>query len=947
MRLGTRLRQERLRRHLSQEALAEALGISPRSIRRWEQDQAVPQGYARLHLSRFFDLSPEDFFEHPEIQAPPALLWNVPFPRNPCFTGREEILQTLHALLTTAQPVALTQVTALSGLGGIGKTQVAIEYAYRYAQEYRASFWLAAETAESLMTSLQQIAEQLKLPECQAAEQSQMIAAVQRWLATHPGWLLIGDNVEDFDLLRTVLPPVQQECSLLTTRHQALGTFAESLELRPMNGEEGVTLLLRRAKLLNGFAPGAVLSQKEILRANPAVAELVMFLDGLPLALDQAGAYIEETGCGVAEYLQQCHHQREQILARRGAHERAHPHSVTMTLRLSVEQIERASPATADLLRLCAFLHPESIPEELFVTVASHLGPVLGPVIADPYQFNLALAALRSASLVTRHPEMRTLSIHRLVQAVLQDQMEPAETFVWSKRAVQAIQATFPEVTYEVWRRCERLLPHVLMCAATIPDQAGGQELAEMVRKAADYLRQRAQYEQAEPLYQRALRIQEYAVGSDHPQVAAPLYGLAKLYSNQGKYEQAEPLFQRALRIREQGLGLEHPQVAHVLNSLGLLYTEQGRYEQAEPLFQRALRAWEQTLGPEHPDVPLVLNNLAEIAREQGRYEQAEPLYERALRIWEQALGSEHQLVAFPLNNLAEIAREQGKYEQAEPLYERALRIWDQALGPEHPNVANALDGLAETARKWGKYEQAEPLFQRALQIREQHLVSNHPVIAVTLHHLATLYQEQGKYEQAEPLYQQALHIRKQQLGPEHPETATTLSGLAGLYQRQGKERQAEPLYQRALAICEQRLGPTHPKTVEIRSKYRCLLEQRRSAPKDRGEEPPEPAHPLHASACQKTDDSHVSAEAAQAVGQQEADPFQGFLAACCELHPRAWCRASELWQAYECWVKETQERYPLSRRACIEHLKMRGCCAHRTKAARIWLGIAVVKKEV
>ncbi|GHO97453.1 hypothetical protein KSF_075010 [Reticulibacter mediterranei] len=236
LRFGARVRQQRLRLHLSQEALAEALGISARSIRRWEQEQAIPQVAIRLQLSRFFGLHPEDLFESVEEQEP--ALWGVPYPRNQIFIGRDAILHTLHARLKGSQLVALTQSSAITGLGGIGKTQVAIEYAYRYRHEYNTILWLAAETTESLMNSLQQMVDLLQQPQFQQKEQAQIVKAVQNWLGTHSEWLLICDNVEDLNLLQAVLPPLRQGAMLLTTRRQALGPLAELLELPAMDESE-------------------------------------------------------------------------------------------------------------------------------------------------------------------------------------------------------------------------------------------------------------------------------------------------------------------------------------------------------------------------------------------------------------------------------------------------------------------------------------------------------------------------------------------------------------------------------------------------------------------------------------------------------------------------------------------------------------------------------------
>src|SRR5216684_1422850 len=693
MRLGERLRQERLRRHLSQEALAEALGASPKSISRWEHDQVVPQAYVRLQLCRFFGLPPEHLFGDSEAQALPTRLWVVPSPRNPFFTGREELLQQIHTSLCVDHPAALGPSCALHGLGGIGKTHLALEYAYRHAPEYAAVFWITAESAKTILTSFLTIAAMLQLPDQQEADQQRIIVAVQRWLTTHSGWLLIWDNLEEMEFLQRFLPPASRGAVLITTQRQALGTLAQGLELPTMTPEEGMLLLLRRAKVLSPQVMSEQMHQLAV--SNPteyaAARELVTVMGGLPLALDQAGAYIEETGCNLSDYLQRYESQRAQLLERRGTPGGDHPHSVASTFRLSSQRVERDHPAAAEVLRLCAFLYAEAIPEELFVAEGFQHEAVEEPVAADSYQLDLTIAALRTFSLVQRHPETRTLSIHRLVQAVIREEMSEHEREMWQQRMLRLLDALFPEVTYEAWRQCERLLPHVLMCATTIPDHGGNQELLKVLRKAADYLRERAQYEQAEPLYQRALRIWKQTLGPEHPKVAYPLHNLALLYFKQGEYEQAEPLYQRALAIDEQAYGPQHPDVAYPLYNLANLYVAQGKYEQAEPLYRRALRIWEQALGPEHPQVAYPLSGLATLYREQGSYEQAEPLYQRALAIREQHLGQQHRETAKSLADLGRLYEKRGNDEQAMSVLQRACSTFEQLLGRAHPETTKAM----------------------------------------------------------------------------------------------------------------------------------------------------------------------------------------------------------------------------------------------------------------
>lgn len=786
---GQRLRRGRLAMNWSQERLAEALETSVMTVRRWEHDVVLPQPRFREQLCRLFQRSNEELFgaaiSAREDTAARPVLWTVPHPQNPYFVGRESILVAIHTLLASTQPVAQARAVALTGLGGVGKTQTVIEYACRYASAYAGGvFWLAAEAAESLTTSLQQIADLLQLPESQAAGQSQMVTAVQRWFTTHQGWLLIGDNVEDLDLLQTVLPPARHGSLLLTTRGQTLGTLAELVELPPMSDEEGALLVLRRSRRLgmiaqSEFGPITLPDDLETARTT----ELVRLLDGLPLALDQAGGYIEETGCGVTDYLQRYYGQRKRLLARRGVHAGAHPASVTATLQLSVQWIEREHPAAVELLRLCAFLHSEAIPEELLVTGGPQLGPVLGPVLADLYQFDLTLAALRKASLVTRHPKTRTLAVHRLVQVVLQDQMEPATLQLWGQRAIGIVAAAFPSVEFAYWSHCERYLAHALVCVPLI-EQYGSDQPAggELLWKAGSYLMARGRYEEAQPLLVQAVASAERLYGPDHPALLPRLLSRAELCWRQEEHAHAEQLLQRALTLGEQHLSPIHPQLAEVLRDLAKVYRQQNKDEQAESVYRRALRIQERQLGSEYPETVAVLSHLATVYQYQG------------------------------------------KYERAEPLYQRALRLQEQQSGPGHPQITELLNALATLYCLQGKYEQAEQLYRRALRIQEQQVRSDHPETAVVLGNLADLYRQQGRYAQAEPLYVQALHIREQHVGSEHPEVVAVLGQLASFYHEQGHLEQAENFYQRALAIGEQ--GPASPTLEKIRADSARLKQQ-------------------------------------------------------------------------------------------------------------------------
>ncbi len=819
---GELLQTFRKQKKIRQQVLADKLGVHRNTIGAWERGDRLPdtKGIV-LELAKQLGLNGDETRQLLEASLTAlSSYWHVPYPRNPFFTGRHAFLETLHHRLGSEQSVALSQSYALSGLGGIGKTQLALEYVYQHALDYSAIFWVAAETIETLYSSFAMIASKLQLPEREEKEAEKIVQAVLRWLDTHKEWLLVFDNLEDLSLLQPFSPSARQGAMLITTRLRSLEGLSYTFELPPLPDDEGVQFLLHRTKLADPIVSSDPLSPE---LAEPALA-IVKALGGLPLALDQAGAYIERTGCSLKEYLHLFQHHQISLLAERSelAH---HPASVVKTFLLSFERIVQANEAAADLLRLCAFLAPDAIPEELFTKGASSLGAPLETIITDSYQFNQTLGEALRYSLLGRQPQNHTLSIHRLVQAVLQDTLSETERRTWAERAVQAVNAAFPEVEHDTWELCERLLPHVLVCEARIElEQTSPPEVSRVLDKAGTYLRERGQYSEAEPLLVRALAIREQHLGLEHPDTATCQNKLANLYRLQGKYERAESLYQHALSIREQQLGTEHPDTATSLNNLAILYWQQSKYEMAETLYQRALAIREQHLGAEHPHTAASLNNLAILYWQQGKYERAEPLYQRALSIYEQHLGVEHPSIANSLNNLANLYWQQGKYEMAEPLYQRALSIYEQHLGAEHSDTARSLNNLAQLYTQQGKYEMAEPLYQRALSIYEKHLGPQHPDTAMSLHNLAQLYEHLGKYELAEPLYQRALSIYEKHLGTNHPLTAHPLHGLAALSQYQGKHEQAEALYQRVLTIREQRLGPTHPETQETRKDYAAFL---------------------------------------------------------------------------------------------------------------------------
>jgi tetratricopeptide (TPR) repeat protein len=452
-------------------------------------------------------------------------------------------------------------------------------------------------------------------------------------------------------------------------------------------------------------------------------------LDGLPLALDQAGAYILETSCSFFAYHEQYTRKRAELLVRRGKRFIGHEASVATTFSLAFERIKqglktivwmrpskendeftvptfnlrvagdsvnKVHAAAHEILRVCSLLYGDAIPEEILQEKIEQL----------TYNENMdeALGMLQDYSLIQRNRETKMVSIHRLVQAVLLDEMNEAEKKFRAEQMVFAINAAFPNVEYSTWPMCERLLPQALKAAKVIEDyQIVSEEVAtHLLWEVASYLAKRARYREAELLYQQALRILQ-RLGPGRPDVGMALNNLANIYLDQGKYVEAEPLYQQALRIFEQQLGPDHPRIAEPLNNLGKLYLNQGKYAEAEPLLQRALHVFEQQLGSQDPVVAESLDTLATFYSAQGKYVEAELFCQRALQIRKQSLGSDHPALAASLNNLAAIYFQQDKYAEAESLFQQALRIFEQQLGPDHPYVAAMLTNLATCAEMLGR----------------------------------------------------------------------------------------------------------------------------------------------------------------------------------------------------------------------------------------------------
>jgi len=733
---------------------------------------------------------------------------NVPQARNPNFTGREEMLAELRATLTSGQAAELTQ--AIHGLGGVGKTQLAIEYAYRHRADYSVVWWVRAGELAALAGDYAALAAALDLPQKDVRDQAVVVEAVRRWLEQNTGWLLVFDNAGEPADIREYLPRSAAGHVIITSRNPAWGTVARPLGIPVFERPTSVEFLLKRTGQADREAAG----------------KLAEALGDLPLALEQAAAYIEATGESLSGHLRMFRERRAELLKRPSP---SSDSTVAATWELSFQQVERRSPPAAALLNLCAFLAPDDIPLDI-VQQAPELPEPLAEAAADAVQFDDAIAALRRFSLVSRSGD--ALSVHRLVQAVTRERLAEEARKRWAAAAARSVNRAFPIDSDDVrtWPACSRLLPHALAAADHCePLAVAPAETARLLNQAGVYLHGRAEFPRARTCFERALKIDEAAHGLDHPNVAACVNNLGLVLQAQGDLAAARACYERALKINEAAYGLDHPNVAACVNNLGLVLQAQGELAGARACFERALKIDEAAYGPDHPKVAIRVNNLGGVLHDQGDLAGARACHERALKIAEAAYGPEHPNVATSVNNLGSVLLDQGDLAGARACFERALKIDEAAYGPEHPKVATDVNNLGRVLQNQGDLGGARACFERALKIAEAALSPDHPNVATRVNNLGGVLQAQGDLAGARACFERALKIAEAAYGPDHPKVATDVNNLGRVLQDQGDLAGARVCFERALGIFRRFLGENHPKTVLVRENLESLGEKGRA----------------------------------------------------------------------------------------------------------------------
>jgi tetratricopeptide (TPR) repeat protein len=455
---------------------------------------------------------------------------------------------------------------------------------------------------------------------------------------------------------------------------------------------------------------------------------LAQALGYLPLALEQAAAYMLAKNVSFAAYLRSYQQRRLRVIEKQRPEMGDYPESVAKTWAINFEAVKASSLAAADLLNLSAFLAPDNIPYELLLLGKAHLGELLSQALADAPEDELVLPDLLEEltrySLIRLETDYR-YSIHRMVQEVLRDVLDETHRQQWRERVVEALNQTFPNPEFQNWWQCERLVEQVQ--ALEFSKLSPTVSLAWLLNAAGCFLHEQGRYREAEQLFVQALPIYQSQFGADHPKVTKILNHLALSYIPQERYTEAEFLCLQALEICRTQPGSEHCDTAIILNSLALSHKSEKHYSEAESLFLQALEICQSYFGFDHPNTASILDNLAQLYYSQKHYAKAEPLFLQALDIRRLKLERNHPDIAVSLNDLALLYYSQERYADAESLYIQALDIRKLKLGQSHPLTATSLFNLAVLYKSQERYAEAESLYLQAVSICFKQLVESHP----------------------------------------------------------------------------------------------------------------------------------------------------------------------------------------------------------------------------
>ncbi|KAJ5915324.1 P-loop containing nucleoside triphosphate hydrolase protein [Penicillium verhagenii] len=816
--------------------------------------------------------------ERPETPPPP--LSNVPFRRDPDFIDRVSLLEQIQEKGST-QGARI----ALVGLGGVGKSQLAIEYCHRVRVQSPDTwvFWIYASNATRFEQSCREIADRAKIPGRQDLK-ANIFKLLHDWLHnTKTGnWVLVLDNLDDDRFLHTI-PSIQSSlehdhshvpersiwsylcqnskgCVVITSRSRGVALkTVEDYDIIPVEPmDEGYAISLFEKKL------GAQASRS-------AIIQLVAALEFIPLAIVQAAAFIKqraprETVTQYLERFQKSDRQKIGLLDYEGGQLRRDPeaaNSILLTWQISFEDIQGRRPSAADLLSLMSFFDIQGIPEILLregqdaeeTDEQSDESDTEDEksILSELDVFEDDILLLRNYSLMTVTSGQANFVMHRLVQLAMQKWLDAQGCLEhWKEISIQRLDRHFPEGSFENWKECQLLFPHVQYTMIQQPVGKHSIEVwASLLHKAASFALTKGnlvdskkmakkamekrddlfgmknektlrssnilgmgEWKKAEELQLQVMEMSKQVLGPEHPDTLSSIANLASTYWSQGLWKEAEELGVQVIETREQVLGPEHPDTLTSIANLASTYQNQGRWKEAEDLGVQVMKISKQVLGPEHPDTLSRINNLALLYWDQGRWKEAEELEVQVMETRKQVLGPEHPDTLISISNLALTYWKQGRWKEAEELGVQVMETSKRVLGPEHPATLTSINNLASTYQGQGRWKEAEELGVQVMETSKRVLRPEHPSTLNSIGNLALTYWKQGRWKEAEELGVLVMETRKRVLGPEHPSTLTSINNLASIYRSQGRWKQAEELQAEELKLCSKVLGPEHPDTL-------------------------------------------------------------------------------------------------------------------------------------
>lgn len=768
-------------------------------------------------------------WQTPEDQpARKTIVFQMPYLRNPLFRGRETELATLaHSFVADAankSPV----VIAIVGTGGMGKSQLATEFSYRYKEAFPGGiFWLPMEQPTTVASEVARTGgpEGLDLPNWAQLNVAHQVAAVRKAWEEPVRRLLIFDNLEDPKLLQEWLPRGGGSQVLITSRRGVWSATSGVilLRLKPLKRDESVELLL---------APRAIARKQEVKdllqdeRVEADASAIAGEVGDLPLALALAGLYLEANpSLTLTRYREQLHTHAHSHRSLNTQLEESlptgHGESITATIALSYERLGQADEhdvIALALLQRAAQLAPEPIPHRLLVRLAER-----DP--ADEEQLIEVDAALRRlVGLGLLDLGDQGATIHRLVAAFVRAQFE----IPWPVQAV-IVKALQAELDVDDWQRSPTA-PRVYLSHALAFCNRWGETLPgpgwNLLNTCGQLFYAAGNRAAARTCHEYALGLARRLAGSDHPAFRVSLNNLGLLLHRLGHLSEARPYLQEALELAEKHLGQEHFSTATALNNLGGLILELGEFEQAHSYLERAQIIFEREWGPADPRTAENLGYLGGLFWHQRNYAAARPYLERALVIKEQALGSTHPTTANYRSTLGHLLRLMGRLEEARSMIEQALAIQKEVLGLEHPDTIESTARLGDVYKEEGDLTQARLLYEQALEGHKQVFDSIHPELAWAHDRLGELLLKQGNLEDARLHYEQALAIWTQLFGTEHTRSAYGMNKLGEALLLQGHTQEARSYMEQALAIQERIFGNAHESTQETQKKLASLDEQ-------------------------------------------------------------------------------------------------------------------------